>query len=75
MPVNTQVPAAYFCALGPHAYAITAAGKTYDNTAPRDFKERLTTATHLNDTVRPPMVTTQASAGKHSGSQALYDLQ
>lgn len=46
-----QVPAAYVCAIGPHVYAIVASGKTYDNTAPREFKQRLSTAANLDEPV------------------------
>ena len=46
-----QVPAAFFCGLGPHVYAVVAAGKAYDNTVPRDLKQHVSTATSLDEPV------------------------
>lgn len=46
-----QVPAAFFCAHGPHVFAELVAGKAYDNSNPRDFMANITNDTLLNEKV------------------------
>jgi hypothetical protein len=54
-----QVPAAFFCAHGPHFYAIVSASRAYDNSAPQTFKDNILNENSLDDKVKTTPATSR----------------